>query len=774
MRGSSNSSSVEAGRRGSERLETKLLPNLFHSRLTHGTLLHRFLITLPVLGLLSEWLLPLHAAGEGSSYLVLQALSLWAVFLLLQGLFTWRGWVWLPLNAVLVIWLCSQLFDYRNPLAWFVDYASAILPDDAAAFSRAWEFTALSQETRTIVLLVGWGIMVSAVHMLALHRRTVWLFGGSTLLYLAVLESAMEESIYRDMMRAVLYILLAQGMMLILKLKQETVEGACSDIQVHEPVKVGRLSGLPVLRWGLIVLATSFLITGVTRMGGALSEPSAGMGLSLTEVAERLSGWGERLRGNTEPAVPASQVTGYAAQGKDLGGPLTLSDELYFTAQSPVRTYWRGDTYNLYDGRKWGIDPSIRKSVKVSEDLSGILPFWERPAGNTLVQTLTFDKDTPIQTLLAGGIITRVNEIQSSRERGAPTLSVDRLSESVSLQGQSAVTGFTIESLYDQPDVPSLRSASGDDPEYMKEMYLQLPEQLPLRVRNLGEEITSTAANRYEKAEAIESYLEQNYTYSLQTSVPPEGTDFTDHFLFDTKEGYCVHFATTMTVLLRSEGIPARYVTGFAPGERVAGTVDRYEIAQKNAHAWVEVFFPDHGWVTFDPTPGFGIEPMSPLSVASDSAPAGFKPWLDFWDSVINAAVKVLLLISVIGPVMFGGLLLLILPVIVAVIYQIPAVRERFAFIRMARTIAVSRREGLVSASVLVWDKLQRRFGALERGQTLRQYVHSLSIADVEFRADLEQFAQRWERAAYKDEPWSRTEKVLFLRQCIRIVKKLA
>ena len=60
------------------------------------------------------------------------------------------------------------------------------------------EFTALSQETRTIILLVGWAIMVSAVHMLALYRRTVWLFGGSTLVYLAVLESAMEESIYGD------------------------------------------------------------------------------------------------------------------------------------------------------------------------------------------------------------------------------------------------------------------------------------------------------------------------------------------------------------------------------------------------------------------------------------------------------------------------------------------------------------------------------------------------------------------------------------------------
>lgn len=457
-----------------------------------------------------------------------------------------------------------------------------------------------------------------------------------------------------------------------------------------------------------------------------------------------------------------------------MGGPLTLSDALYFTAQSPVPTYWRGDTYNRYDGRKWDTDPSIRKPVKLLEDLSGFLPYWERPSGETIVQSLTFVQETPVPSLLSGGIITRVKEMHSSKKRGAPRLAVDRLSETISLQGERAVSGYTVETLYVQPEEQALRRANGDDPEYMEEMYLELPEELPSRVKDLARKITSDAAGRYETAQAIESYLEQNYTYTLQTSVPPEGRDFTDHFLFDAKEGYCVHFATAMTVLLRSEGIPARYVTGFAPGDRVAGTMDRYEVAQKNAHAWVEVFFPGQGWVLFDPTPGFGVEGMSPPPAAGDSGSAGMMSWHTLWSTMIYAAVKVLLVISAIGPVMFGVALLLIFPLIVAVICRIPAVRQSWAFMRMARTIAVSGREGLVSAAVWVWDKLQRKYGDLERGQTMRQYVSALSIADAEFRAELEAFASRWERAAYQDEPWSRTEKVLFLRQCIRIVKKLA
>ena len=171
-----------------------------------------------------------------------------------------------------------------------------------------------------------------------------------------------------------------------------------------------------------------------------------------------------------------------------------------------------------------------------------------------------------------------------------------------------------------------------------------------------------------------------------------------------------------MTVLLRSEGIPARYVTGFAPGERVAGTVDRYEVAQRMRMHGLR-FFPGQGWVLFDPTPGFSIEQMSTPPLVGDSGSAGLKYWNSLWNSMIYGAVKVLFLITAIGPVMFGGVLLLVLPILVAVVYRIPTVRQSLAFLRMARTIAVSGREGLVSISVWVWDKLQRRFGDLEKGR---------------------------------------------------------
>ncbi|WP_036738254.1 transglutaminase-like domain-containing protein, partial [Paenibacillus zanthoxyli] len=107
--------------------------------------------------------------------------------------------------------------------------------------------------------------------------------------------------------------------------------------------------------------------------------------------------------------------------------------------------------------------------------------------------------------------------------------------------------------------------------------------------------------------------LQVTYPYTLDTRVPPEGADFVDDFLFTEKKGYCVHFASAMTVLLRSSGIPARYVQGYAPGRKAAGPgPQRYMVTQGDAHAWVEVYFPGAGWVPLDPTPASAAGPALP------------------------------------------------------------------------------------------------------------------------------------------------------------------
>ncbi|SDW69908.1 transglutaminase family protein [Paenibacillus sp. CF384] len=162
----------------------------------------------------------------------------------------------------------------------------------------------------------------------------------------------------------------------------------------------------------------------------------------------------------------------------------------------------------------------------------------------------------------------------------------------------------------------------------LEDTYTQLPKELPARVGELASQIVADAGNptsRYDQVEAVEAYLRSRYAYSLQSSIPAKGADFVDDFLFRQQQGYCVHFASAMTVMLRTQGIPARYVKGFAPGEPVenksGGAAGLYTVRASDAHAWVEVFFPGVGWLPFEPTPGFA----APGSGAAGEAllPAG-------------------------------------------------------------------------------------------------------------------------------------------------------
>ncbi|HEX9059858.1 MAG TPA: transglutaminase domain-containing protein, partial [Clostridia bacterium] len=134
--------------------------------------------------------------------------------------------------------------------------------------------------------------------------------------------------------------------------------------------------------------------------------------------------------------------------------------------------------------------------------------------------------------------------------------------------------------------------------------YLQLPPSLPARVKDFAKNLTSTCKTDYDKAKAIEKYLSNNYAYTLAPDPTPKDRDFTDYFLFDLKEGYCTYYATAMTVMVRSLGIPARYVEGYALPP-IAGTNGVYEVTNQQAHAWVEVYFEGFGWLPFEPTSPF-------------------------------------------------------------------------------------------------------------------------------------------------------------------------
>jgi transglutaminase-like putative cysteine protease len=128
-----------------------------------------------------------------------------------------------------------------------------------------------------------------------------------------------------------------------------------------------------------------------------------------------------------------------------------------------------------------------------------------------------------------------------------------------------------------------------------------LPRTIPARVRNLALEITDRITNPYDKAKAIERYLRENYPYDLDVPAPPDGADVADYFLFDLQRGYCDYYATAMVVLARLNGLPARFVSGYAPGSYDAPNA-QYIVRELNAHSWSEIYFPHIGWIEFEPT----------------------------------------------------------------------------------------------------------------------------------------------------------------------------
>lgn len=174
----------------------------------------------------------------------------------------------------------------------------------------------------------------------------------------------------------------------------------------------------------------------------------------------------------------------------------------------------------------------------------------------------------------------------------------------------------------------ALRSTQGESDPYMsREMayssfvyrhYLTLPDTVRQSVFALASEITAPYESKLERVQAIERYFRDNYSYSLvrqrltrEDGTPADAYDYINYFLFqnENKEGYCTLFASSMVAMLRSLGYPARVATGYYATPYLVDT-DQYaaDLNDSNYHAWVEVYFEGAGWLSFEPTPGFGAE----------------------------------------------------------------------------------------------------------------------------------------------------------------------
>lgn len=198
---------------------------------------------------------------------------------------------------------------------------------------------------------------------------------------------------------------------------------------------------------------------------------------------------------------------------------------------------------------------------------------------------------------------------------------------------QHAVSRYEATSDIARPIPGELRKAGRTFPEEITDNYLELPSQ-DSRVAQLAAQITSSAKNNYDKASAIETYLRTRYAYTLELPRTAE-KDPIANFLFERRQGHCEYFASAMAVMLRTLGIPSRVVNGFRSDEfnDITGS---YIVRAKDAHSWVEAYFPGYGWQTFDPTPGGrgGVaQGWNRLALYVDAMASFWREWIVSYDS---------------------------------------------------------------------------------------------------------------------------------------------
>lgn len=233
-------------------------------------------------------------------------------------------------------------------------------------------------------------------------------------------------------------------------------------------------------------------------------------------------------------------------------------------------------------------------------------------------------------------ILTEVEQLQKRFIDPRWTATADGTAESLILTGQlpvyddvetvrargtvAAGDPYVVQGRESTATAEELMAAGTDYPTWVMDRYLQpLPSSVTPRTIQLAAQLAPGNLTPYERAKAIERYLRDTIVYDETVSEPPAGEDLVDYVLFERQRGYCTYYASAMVVMLRSVGVPARVVTGYYPGDWDA-TQNGYLYLQKNAHAWVEVFFPGYGWVPFEPTSS------RPTMEQADAEPTATQP----------------------------------------------------------------------------------------------------------------------------------------------------
>lgn len=310
--------------------------------------------------------------------------------------------------------------------------------------------------------------------------------------------------------------------------------------------------------------------------------------------------------------------SGYNDSDKQLGGNITINNDeaLSVTAEEPL--YLRGSVRSVYTGNRWEKDSVAYYSSDHIEDSR--LETLNRMTTNSdeLVKTAVIEPVKKNTATIFSAIYTRdVSFIESEAE-----IYYDKLHQVFT--SDTTIRDSYYINYFNEGTIRRTIVQYPTESEQVDSKYLDTSFRVTTRTRQLVNSIVDESMTNYEKASALTEYLKANYTYSLTPGNLPSGRDFVDYFLFEVTEGYCVHFATALTIMLRIAEVPSRYVEGFKMGSEMEE--GKYIVRNSDAHAWTEVLMDKENdiWMNFDATGTpreniFGEEPVDNNEVDSET-----------------------------------------------------------------------------------------------------------------------------------------------------------
>ncbi len=397
-------------------------------------------------------------------------------------------------------------------------------------------------------------------------------------------------------------------------------------------------------------------------------------------------------------------------------------DTLVMRVRASAPDFWRGQTFDLFDGRVWTMSQDRTEVITGGSAIPTKASDVDPPVrGSEFIQT--YFLETPGPNVIFGAYRTTQVYI--------PQRALFQMGDGTIRTGVELEQGAVYTVVSHRPMVTEARLRAAGDvttsvPQPIRDRYTQM-SPTPDRVLQLAERLTRNQPTTYDKVRALEAWMAANTQYQIDIPPLPEGANAVDQYLFVDRIGFCEQIASSLVVMLRSQGIPARLAVGFTPGERNPFT-GMYEVKAENAHAWTEVYFPGVGWQAFDPTAQVPLSGEERSDVARNGLSDYLRNHLPRPSAGLVAAI-VALVAAVFALILWRPIL--------RVVARIRAARER--------------RRGMSWAEhqVLRVERAGRRAGRRrEDGETTREYLRSLERTVVGSR-DLDRLADALDADAF-------------------------